>query len=152
MEDEADIRDTVAYNLRREGYDVIAAADGATALDLARQRPPALVILDLMLPRVDGLEVCRRLRAEPATAGVPILMLTARVAETDIIVGLELGADDYVTKPFSWAECARACARCCGVRRQPCHAKARCRDALRCSRRASCASTRTGARCWCVAS
>ncbi len=104
VEDDADIRDTVAYNLRQEGYQVRAVADGAAALEATRQRAPALVILDLMLPRVDGLEVCRRLRAQPTTASVPILILTARAEETDIIVGLEMGADDYVTKPFSWAE------------------------------------------------
>ncbi|MBF6591445.1 MAG: response regulator transcription factor [Ktedonobacterales bacterium] len=104
VEDDADIREALVYNLRQEGYVVLAATDGAAAVELARQQVPALVLLDLMLPRMDGLEVCRRLRAQPRTAGVPILMLTARAEETDKIVGLEMGADDYVTKPFSWAE------------------------------------------------
>jgi two-component system alkaline phosphatase synthesis response regulator PhoP len=104
VEDDADIRETLAYNLRQEGYAVHTVSDGAAAVEAARQQAPALVLLDLMLPRMDGLEVCRRLRAQPETAGVPILMLTARVEETDKIVGLEMGADDYVTKPFSWNE------------------------------------------------
>ncbi|HEV8191128.1 MAG TPA: response regulator transcription factor [Ktedonobacterales bacterium] len=104
VEDDAALRDTIAYNLRREGYHVVTAADGVAALQLALQQPPALVLLDLMLPRLDGLDVCRQLRAKPETAHVPILMLTARGAESDKVVGLELGADDYVTKPFSWNE------------------------------------------------
>jgi DNA-binding response OmpR family regulator len=104
VEDDAALRDTIAYNLRREGYHVVTAADGVAALQLALQQPPALVLLDLMLPRLDGLDVCRQLRAKPETAHVPILMLTARGEESDKVVGLELGADDYVTKPFSWNE------------------------------------------------
>src|SRR5579884_797144 len=104
VEDDDALRDTVAYNLRGEGYAVVTALDGVTALEIAAQQPVSLVLLDLMLPRLDGLEVCRRLRANPETAQTPILMLTARGEETDKVVGLEMGADDYVTKPFSWKE------------------------------------------------
>ncbi len=104
VEDDAALRDTLAYNLRQEGYETLTAADGVTGLELARARPVALVILDVMLPRLDGLETLRQLRGRPETARVPVLMLTARVEESDIVAGLELGADDYVTKPFSWNE------------------------------------------------
>ncbi|HEU5347493.1 MAG TPA: response regulator transcription factor [Ktedonobacterales bacterium] len=104
VEDDAALRDTIVYNLRREGYLVLVASDGVTALEVARQQPPGLVLLDVMLPRLDGLEVCRQLRGRPETVHVPILMLTARGEESDIVVGLEMGADDYVTKPFSWNE------------------------------------------------
>lgn len=104
VEDDQSLRDTLTYNLTAEGYRVLPAADGVTALELAARERVALVLLDLMLPRLDGLAVCRRLRASPATAQTPILMLTARGDETDKVVGLELGADDYVTKPFGWAE------------------------------------------------
>jgi two-component system alkaline phosphatase synthesis response regulator PhoP len=104
VEDDAPLRDTLAYNLRAEGYQVLTASDGVTALELARQKPVSLVLLDLMLPRLDGLEVCRQLRSKPETADIAILMLTARIEETDKVVGLELGADDYVTKPYAWNE------------------------------------------------
>ena len=104
VEDDATLRETLVYNLRAEGYTVLTASDGVQAIDIARRQPLALVLLDLMLPRMDGLEVCRRLRARPETAQTPILMLTARNEETDKVVGLEIGADDYVTKPFSWNE------------------------------------------------
>ena len=104
VEDDDALRDTIAYNLRSEGYLVLTAADGVVALDLARHNDVALVLLDLMMPRLDGLDVCRQLRARPETAQVPIIMLTARTDETDKVIGLELGADDYVTKPFSWKE------------------------------------------------
>jgi two-component system alkaline phosphatase synthesis response regulator PhoP len=104
VEDDAALRETIVYNLRREGYLVLSAPDGVSALEVARQQPPSLVLLDLMLPRLDGLDVCRQLRGRPDTASVPILMLTARGEESDIVVGLEMGADDYVTKPFSWNE------------------------------------------------
>ncbi len=104
VEDDNALRDTIAYNLRGEGYLVLTAADGIAALETAHQNALSLVLLDLMLPRLDGLEVCRQLRAKPETAHTPILMLTARGEETDKVVGLELGADDYVTKPFSWKE------------------------------------------------
>jgi two-component system alkaline phosphatase synthesis response regulator PhoP len=98
VEDEARIVKLVRDYLERAGFDVLSALDGEIALTLARREQPDLIILDLMLPGVDGLDVCRRLRRE---SGVPIIMLTARVEEADRIVGLELGADDYVTKPFS---------------------------------------------------
>ena len=101
VDDEARIVKLVRDYLERAGFDVLAAQDGETALMLARVERPDLIILDLMLPGVDGLDVCRRLRQE---SGVPIIMLTARVEEADRIVGLELGADDYVTKPFSPGE------------------------------------------------
>jgi two-component system alkaline phosphatase synthesis response regulator PhoP len=104
VDDDAAIRDTLAYNLRADGYQVVTAGDGLGAMEAAAHGPVSLVLLDLMLPRLDGLEVCRRLRAQPSTATVPILMLTARGEETDKVVGLELGADDYVTKPFTWTE------------------------------------------------
>ncbi|HEX8994796.1 MAG TPA: response regulator transcription factor [Ktedonobacterales bacterium] len=104
VEDDAALRETLAYNLSAEGYETLLAADGVAALELARRQPVALVILDVMLPRLDGLDVLRQLRARPETAGAPVLMLTARAEESDIVVGLELGADDYVTKPFSWNE------------------------------------------------
>jgi two-component system, OmpR family, alkaline phosphatase synthesis response regulator PhoP len=98
VDDETRIVTLVRDYLERAGYRVLTAADGETALATVRAQRPDLVVLDLMLPGVDGLDVCRRLRRE---SGVPIIMLTARVEETDRIVGLELGADDYVTKPFS---------------------------------------------------
>jgi two-component system phosphate regulon response regulator PhoB len=101
VDDERDITDLVAYNLNKAGFKSDKAHDGAEALRLAQARPPRLVILDLMLPGMDGLEVCRRLRAEARTRSVPILMLTAKGEETDKVVGLEVGADDYLTKPFS---------------------------------------------------
>jgi two-component system response regulator RegX3 len=100
-EDEAAIADAVEYALRSEGFEVNAVADGERALDEARRSAYDLLVLDLMLPNVPGLEVCRRLREESA---VPILMLTARDAELDRVLGLEVGADDYVTKPFSMPE------------------------------------------------
>ena len=101
VDDESNLRHTVGYNLRREGYEVLEAADGEAALTAAGARPLDLVVLDLMLPGIDGLEVCRRLR-EPGS--VPILILTARGEEIDRVVGLELGADDYLAKPFSMRE------------------------------------------------
>lgn len=101
IEDEEDIAELVRYNLEAASYRVDWAADGEHGLRLASENPPDLILLDLMLPGLDGLEVCRRLRATPATAAVPIIMVTARGEEADIVVGLELGADDYVAKPFS---------------------------------------------------
>jgi two-component system alkaline phosphatase synthesis response regulator PhoP len=101
VDDEARIVKLVRDYLERAGFEVLAAHDGEAALTLARVEQPDLIVLDLMLPGVDGLDVCRRLRQE---SGVPIIMLTARVEEADRIVGLELGADDYVTKPFSPGE------------------------------------------------
>ncbi|MFQ5847934.1 MAG: response regulator transcription factor [Candidatus Methylomirabilales bacterium] len=98
VDDEQDIVDLVRYHLEREGYQVVGCRDGKSALELASRDSPDLVILDLLMPGVDGLEVCRRLRR---TSTIPILMLTAKAEEMDKVVGLELGADDYVTKPFS---------------------------------------------------
>ncbi len=100
VDDEPDIRDILQHALQREGFDVLAVADGTAALAAVRSRPPNLVLLDLMLPGVGGLEVCRRLRAEPATATLPIIMVSAKGEEPDVVLGLGLGADDYVTKPF----------------------------------------------------
>ena len=101
VEDEASLADTVRYNLEREGYAVTVATDGRAALDRFRAEAPTLVILDLMLPEVSGLDVCRAIRAE---SDVPIIMVTAKDSEADKVAGLELGADDYVTKPFSVRE------------------------------------------------
>ena len=101
VDDEAAIRETVGYALRGEGYEVSDAADGEEALEAARSNGFDVLILDLMLPKLSGVEVCRRLRAE---SDVPILLLTAKDAEVDRVLGLEAGADDYVTKPFSMAE------------------------------------------------
>ncbi|MEM7395595.1 MAG: response regulator [Verrucomicrobiota bacterium] len=101
VEDEVDIQELLQYNLIREGYDVTLTSNGEDALDLAYRTVPSLVLLDLMLPGMDGLEVCRQLRAENKTRNIPIVMLTAKGEESDIVVGLELGADDYITKPFS---------------------------------------------------
>ena len=101
VEDEPDIRELVVHHLKREGYQVSAAASGEEALRQVQAAPPDLVLLDLMMPAMDGLEVCRRLRQDPATASLPIVMLTAKGDEVDRVLGLELGADDYVAKPFS---------------------------------------------------
>ena len=101
VDDEPEAVELLEFNLKQAGFDVIAATDGAQALKKARSALPSLIVLDLMLPEIDGLEVCKMLRRDPATAGIPIIMLTAKAAEMDRIVGLELGADDYITKPFS---------------------------------------------------
>lgn len=101
VEDDLILLETLEYNLTAEGYRVLTATDGLEALEVARKELPDLVVLDVMLPGLDGFEVCRVLRRETA---VPILMLTARVSETDRVVGLEVGADDYLTKPFSMRE------------------------------------------------
>jgi DNA-binding response OmpR family regulator len=101
VEDEPDIGDLLAFHLEREGYLVSKARNGADGLRQIAASPPDLVLLDLMLPEIDGLEVCRRLRREPRTASLPIVMLTAKGEEMDRVIGLELGADDYVVKPFS---------------------------------------------------
>lgn len=101
VDDEKDIVDLVAYNLARNGYETITAANGNEALDSAIKNTPDLIILDLMVPGIDGTEVARRLKADSRTAKIPIVMLTAKSEETDVVVGLTLGADDYVTKPFS---------------------------------------------------
>jgi len=101
VDDEKDIVDLVAYNLGRNGYEPLMAYNGNQALDIAHKSSPDLIILDLMLPGLDGMEVARRLKAEAQTANIPIGMLTAKGEETDVVVGLTIGADDYVTKPFS---------------------------------------------------
>jgi two-component system, OmpR family, alkaline phosphatase synthesis response regulator PhoP len=101
VEDEKDILDLIAFNLERERYKVLTARTGEEALDLLSRQPVQLVVLDVLLPGIDGFEVCRRLRADLRHAGTPILMLTAKTEDVDIVAGLELGAEDYVTKPFS---------------------------------------------------
>jgi len=101
VEDDRTLLDVLKYNLTKEGHDVITACDGVEALNVARDKKPDLIVLDVMLPKLDGFEVCRILRREMT---VPILMLTAKAGETDKVVGLELGADDYMTKPFSMRE------------------------------------------------
>jgi len=101
VEDDATIRETIAYNLQRDGHEVLTAEDGVSGLDLARERQPDLIVLDVMLPRMSGLDVCRIIRTETP---VPILLLTARDSEADVVQGLEMGADEYVAKPFSMRE------------------------------------------------
>jgi two-component system phosphate regulon response regulator PhoB len=101
VEDEEDILELVSYNLAKEGYQVQRAMTGEEGLRTIYQEVPDLVVLDLMLPEIDGLEVCRRMKRDPRTRQIPLLMLTAKGEESDIVAGLELGADDYVTKPFS---------------------------------------------------
>jgi phosphate regulon transcriptional regulator PhoB len=101
VEDETDIRELIRYNLEQEGFAVEEAADGVQALDRIARRAPDLVVLDLMLPGMSGLEICRKIRATPQTASLPILIATAKATEVDRVLGLELGADDYVVKPFS---------------------------------------------------
>jgi DNA-binding response OmpR family regulator len=101
VDDEPEAVELVEFNLKQAGFIVLTAADGTEALNKARANSPDLIVLDLMLPEISGLEVCKMLRREPATAGLPIIMLTAKAAEIDRVLGLELGADDYITKPFS---------------------------------------------------
>ncbi len=101
VEDEEDIRELIEYNLLRQGYAVEGVGTGEEALAAARRELPDLMLLDLMLPGIDGLEVCRRIKGEPKTQGVPIVMVTAKGEEIDQVTGLEVGADDYLTKPFS---------------------------------------------------
>lgn len=101
VDDEISLQETLAYNLKKHGYEVQVAGDGPSALEFARTTKPDLILLDIMLPGMDGFEVCRRLRTEMST---PVLMLTARDDEIDRVVGLEVGADDYLTKPFSMRE------------------------------------------------
>lgn len=101
IDDEEDILELVRYNLSKESFQVVAANAGEAALELARTNVPDLILLDLMLPGIDGLEVCRRLKSDPDTNRIPIVMLTAKSEDADIVTGLELGADDYITKPFS---------------------------------------------------
>ena len=101
VDDENDILELVKYNLTKQGYDVIGVQSGEEALAEARATTPALIVLDIMLPGIGGLDCCRVLRSDPATSAIPIVMLSAKGEEADVVAGLELGADDYVTKPFS---------------------------------------------------
>ena len=101
VEDEKDIVKMLEYNLKKEGFKTLAVRNGEAAIDMAKSEHPELVILDLMLPGIDGLEVCKTLKADSKTSSIPIIMLTAKSQESDKVVGLELGADDYMTKPFS---------------------------------------------------
>ncbi|MEU8661847.1 response regulator [Actinoplanes philippinensis] len=100
-DDDADIRDLVAFKLEQAGLEVLAVGDGQAAVDTARARLPTLAVLDVSMPGLSGIDVCRTLRADPSTAGMLIIMLTARVQEQDVEGGFSAGADDYVTKPFS---------------------------------------------------
>jgi phosphate regulon transcriptional regulator PhoB len=122
VDDEPDLRELVSYNLTKEGYEVSEAATGDEALDMVRKDPPDLVVLDLMLPGIQGMELCRMMRSSPKTASLPIIMLTAKTEETDKVLGLEIGADDYITKPFSPRELlarVRAVLRRTGSREVP---------------------------------
>jgi two-component system phosphate regulon response regulator PhoB len=101
VEDEKDVREMIRLNLKAAGFDVVEAGNGAEALALAKNDPPKVIILDLMMPEMSGVEVCRALRRNPSTSRIPVLMLTAKSTEEDKVVGFEVGADDYVTKPFS---------------------------------------------------
>lgn len=101
VEDDKDITEMIEYNLEKEGYVIVSAATGEESIDVAKKLSPDLVILDLMLPGMDGFETCRKLKADERTARIPIIMLTARSREADKVAGLEIGADDYMTKPFS---------------------------------------------------
>lgn len=106
VDDEDAIRELIHFTMEKNGYRTMEASDGEEALRLAQQAMPSLIILDLMLPEADGMEVCRRLKMSPVTAGIPIVMLTAKDDEIDKVLGLEMGADDYMTKPFSTRELA----------------------------------------------
>ena len=101
IEDDPDIVELLRFNLERESYEVASAADGSAGLEELQREPPDLLILDLMLPETSGLDVCRAVRSDPALASLPVIMLTAKSEEVDVITGIELGADDYITKPFS---------------------------------------------------
>lgn len=101
VDDEPDVVELIRFNLKAAGHEVLTAQDGEEALKKAKMYVPSLIVLDVMLPEVDGLEICKLLRRDPATAAVPIIMLTAKASEIDRVLGLELGADDYITKPFS---------------------------------------------------
>jgi two-component system phosphate regulon response regulator PhoB len=101
IDDEKDIVELISYNLQKNGWQVLGAETGEAGLALARDKQPDLIVLDLMLPGIDGLEVCRRLRQDDLTTTIPIIMVTAKDSETDVVVGLEFGADDYIAKPFS---------------------------------------------------
>jgi DNA-binding response OmpR family regulator len=105
-DDDPDVRDVVVFKLQQVGHDVLVAEDGGTALALARRELPELAVLDVMMPRMTGLDVCRELRADRATASIPVILLTARAQEGDVESGFAWGADDYLTKPFSPRELA----------------------------------------------
>jgi two-component system alkaline phosphatase synthesis response regulator PhoP len=123
IDDEEDLIELVRYNLEKEGFGVLSALDGESGLSLAVAQKPDIIVLDLMLPGMDGLDVCRLLRADSGASGIPIIFLTAKASEADRIVGLELGADDYMTKPFSPRELAARIKallrRSAGFRQQP---------------------------------
>jgi two-component system phosphate regulon response regulator PhoB len=119
VEDDPDAAELVAFNLRQAGFQVIPAEDGEEALKKARADAPDLIVLDLMLPEMSGLEVCKILKGDPRTAVMPIVMLTAKAAEIDRVLGLELGADDYVTKPFSPRELVLRVKKLLERRREP---------------------------------
>jgi phosphate regulon transcriptional regulator PhoB len=122
VDDEKDIVDLVAYNFEKEGFEVLKAFDGEKALTLVRTKKPNLIVLDLMLPGIQGLEVCKQIRRDAESAGIPIIMLTAKGEELDKVIGLEVGADDYITKPFSVKELmarVKAVLRRADVREQP---------------------------------
>jgi two-component system phosphate regulon response regulator PhoB len=101
IEDENDILEVIAYNLKREGYEVITSTSGEDGLEKIEKASPQLVVLDLMLPEIDGIELCRKLKSDPVTRAIPVIMVTAKGEESDVVLGLGVGADDYVTKPFS---------------------------------------------------
>ena len=101
IEDEHDIRELISYNLEKEGYHVMKAATGGSGYESAVKTSPDLILLDIMLPDIDGLEVCRKIKREESTKDIPVIMLTAKSEDSDVISGLELGAEDYITKPFS---------------------------------------------------
>jgi two-component system, OmpR family, alkaline phosphatase synthesis response regulator PhoP len=101
VEDDRDISELITYNLEREGYEIACLYDGSQVIDFVQKRKPELIILDLMLPEVDGLEICRALKSDSNTKHIPIIMLTAKSEEADVVVGLQMGADDYIPKPFS---------------------------------------------------
>src|ERR1700689_4887128 len=101
VEDDRDISELISYNLEREGYDIACLYDGSEVIDFVRKRKPDLIILDLMLPEVDGIEICRTLKSDGNTKHIPIVMLTAKSEESDVVIGLQMGADDYIPKPFS---------------------------------------------------
>jgi two-component system alkaline phosphatase synthesis response regulator PhoP len=106
VDDEPNIRELVKFSLEREGFITVEAGDGLSCLEMVHREKPDLIVLDIMIPGKDGLEVCRILKSKPATAGIAVIMLTAKVEEIDTILGLEMGADDYITKPFSPRELA----------------------------------------------
>ena len=101
IEDEVDILEVIEYNLKREGYDVVCSESGEDGLEKIEQTAPNLVLLDLMLPEIDGIELCRKLKSDPTTQAIPVIMVTAKGEESDVVLGLGVGADDYIAKPFS---------------------------------------------------